>query len=78
MQIRLAEDVLSLEAREMRVRGEEDVVKAADQRIVLVRAVVPVDAAQLLGESALRHVVEHVERGLRRPAEEHRAGDMAL
>ena len=52
MQIRLAEDVLSLEAREMRVRGEEDVVKAADQRIVRVRAVVPVDAAQLLGESA--------------------------
>ena len=72
------EHLLLADRRVPGVRHEEGVVKPAEEDGVFVRHLVAEDAEELLLQRVFFDAVVVVERGLRRPADVERAGDVGL
>lgn len=78
LQIGVGADEIPVEGRIAGVGRHEFVIEAAQQRLVLVEAVVAIDPGELLAVGLLLHAVQGFQRRLHRPAEEEGGGDMLM
>ncbi len=78
LQIGVGADEVAIERRIAGVRRHELVIEAAQQRLVLVEAMVAIDAGKLVAMGLFFHAIEGFQRRLHRPAEEQGRGDVLM
>ncbi len=74
----MSADQVVVERRIAGVRRDKLVIKAAQQRLVLVETVVVIDAGELLAPGLLLHAIQGFQRRLHCPAEEQSGGHMLM
>ena len=78
LQVGVGTDEIPVEGRIARVRRDELVVETAQQRLVLIEAMVAIDPGQFLAMGLLLHSIQGLERRLYGPAEEQGRGHVLM